>query len=188
LPLDCKDLLLAAGRHATRTGEPMSEPITSSGSEDFDFLWGDWDIRNDRLESRLSGSNNWETFNARGKCWPILGGAGNVDTFSARLHGTDFEGASLRVFNPTTELWSIYWTDNITGEVTPPVHGAFVNQVGQFFGDDEHAGKSVRVRFRWSNISTKSARWEQAFSEDGGETWEVNWIMTFTRRAACHTL
>ena len=26
-----------------------------------------------------------------------------------------------------------------------------------------------------------AARWEQAFSADGGATWEVNWVMEFTR-------
>ncbi len=155
-----------------------------AGVHDFDFLFGSWQVVNERLKSRLTGSDEWETFTATQECQPILGGAGNVDRMTATWRGVAFEGVSLRVFNPTTDEWSIYWVDTVTHELQPPVVGKFVNGLGLFYGDDQHAGKPVVARFIWSDITADAARWEQAFSEDHGKTWETNWIMTFTRRRA----
>jgi hypothetical protein len=160
----------------------MTTAETHAGARDFDFLFGSWRIANQRLRSRLTGADAWERFEALGECRPILGGMGNIDVFRptwSRMEG--FEGASLRVFNPATGQWSIYWVDNATCKLLPPMVGTFTNGVGEFFGDDWHEGRSVLVRFRWSDITPDAARWEQAFSEDRGEKWEMNWIMTFTR-------
>jgi len=160
----------------------MATAQTHPGTHDFDFFFGSWHIVNERLTSRLTGSDTWERFEALGTCRPILGGLGNIDDFRPAWPGREgFEGASLRLFNPETEMWSIYWIDNVRCALFPPVVGTYVNGVGEFYGDDEHEGTPVRVRFRWSDITADSARWEQAFSTDRGETWEVNWIMTFTR-------
>jgi hypothetical protein len=156
-----------------------------AGGGDFDFLFGSWQIVNDRLKSRLTNSDEWERFAAVGSCRPILGGIGNIDDFRPSGQGLDgFEGASLRLFNPATGLWSIYWADNVRCALYLPVVGCFVDGVGEFFGDDQHEGKPVLARFRWSGITPHAARWEQAFSEDRGATWETNWIMTFTRSQA----
>ena len=43
------------------------------------------------------------------------------------------------------------------------------------------ARKPIRVRFTWSKMTPASAHWEQAFSPDGGKTWETNWIMDMQR-------
>lgn len=152
-------------------------------AHDFDFLWGNWHVQNQRLRSRLAASNDWEEFTARGTCRPILGGSGNIDDF-VPLDGNGwfgFEGGSLRLFEPATGQWSIYWFDNVVHHLLPPVRGTFEHGVGEFFGADEYNGQPVQVRFRWSAITPDSARWEQAFSDDGGSTWETNWVMDFTR-------
>ena len=86
---------------------------------------------------------------------------------------------SVRVFDPATKLWSIWWIDGRHPHLEPPVHGR-LEGVGTFEGDDVFEGRPIRVRFLWSGISARSARWEQAFSADGGATWEVNWVMRFT--------
>lgn len=157
----------------------MAETTVAEGARDFDFLFGSWRIANERLRSRLTGSDDWERFGAVGSCRPILGGLGNVDDFRPSGAGWDgFEGAAMRLFDPATERWSIHWAD--TGRLQPPVVGRFLNGVGEFFGDDHHDGRSVIVRFRWSGITADAARWEQAFSPDGGDTWETNWVMAFT--------
>jgi hypothetical protein len=162
----------------------MTAPA-SDGAHDFDFLHGSWHIDNEFLASRLTGSDTWERFPAEHTCWPILGGLGNVDTFMPDWPGHEgFEGASLRLYNPATGQWSISWADTVRHTLFPPVVGGFHGGIGEFFGEDEEGGTPVRVRFRWSDISPTAVRWEQAFSADGGATWETNWIMSFRRPAA----
>jgi len=152
------------------------------GAHDFDFLHGSWRIANKRLVSRLTRCDEWERFDAAGTCRPILDGIGNIDDFRPASGGRQgFVGASIRIFNPATELWSIFWADNVLCDLTPPVIGHFVDGMGELFGDDMHDGTSVQVRFWWSDITTDALRWEQAFSTDGGANWETNWIMFFTR-------
>jgi hypothetical protein len=88
---------------------------------------------------------------------------------------------SLRLYNPRTRQWSIYWASNRIDGLEPPVVGSFENGVGVFEGRQELDGRPILVRFTWSSITRSSARWEQAFSPDDGKTWETNWIMTMTR-------
>ncbi len=156
----------------------------NSGANDFDFLHGEWRISNERLVSRLTGSTDWERFTALQTCRPILGGIGNVDDFrpeDGALGG--YQGASIRLFDPVTGLWSIHWADNVRCALFPPTVGRFDGLVGTFHGDEAHEGYPVRVRFTWSAITPVAARWEQSFSPDGGETWEMNWRMDFARIA-----
>lgn len=161
----------------------------TDGRNDFDFWMGTWRVDNERLVERLKGSTTWERFEARGTARQLPGGIGNFDDFVPIDWRPGFVGMSLRVFNPTTDLWSIYWLDNRTGglneagHLLPPVVGRFTNGVGIFEGDDTLAGRPIRVRFIWSEISQTGARWEQAFSPDGGVSWETNWIMRMTRLA-----
>ena len=77
--------------------------------------------------------------------------------------------------------WSLYWADTWHAGLCPPLVGGFEDGLGEFLGDDEHEGRPVRARFLWSGITERTARWEQAFSTDGGESWEVNWTMDFER-------
>jgi len=155
-----------------------------SSAHDFDFFFGSWQIVNERLKSRLTNADEWERFEAPGDCRPILGVIGNIADFRSTPNGTTFAGASLCLFNPATGQSSIYWADNVSGVLQPALVGRFIGGVGVFFGGDQHEGRPVVVRFRWSDITATSARWGQAFSVDRGETWETNWIMTFTRRQA----
>lgn len=159
----------------------------TDGRRDFDFWMGSWRIDNERLVERLKGSTTWERFEARGTAQPLPGGIGNFDDFVPIDWRPGYVGMSLRVFNPTTDLWSIYWLDNqtggldVVGHLLPPVVGRFTDGIGVFQGDDTFEGRPIRVRFVWSEITATGARWEQAFSPDGGVTWETNWVMRFTR-------
>ena len=153
-----------------------------NGSHDFDFWIGRWNIRNERLKARLVGSTEWETFAATGEAHFLPGGLGNIDQFVASEWRPGFVGMTVRLFDQTSQLWRIYWADNIRRVFDPPVIGAFnADGVGVFEGDDEHEGTAVRVRFKWTHETPATARWEQAFSPDGGATWETNWIMHMTR-------
>ena len=151
---------------------------------DFDFWLGEWTIHNRRLRERLAGSEDWEEFAAHGTAWKILDGHGNADEFRTDYDG-GFAGMSFRFFDPATRLWSIYWADSRRpGLLDPPVLGSFDGDGGVFEGDDTFDGRPIRVRFTWSGVTTGAPRWEQAFSADGGATWETNWVMECTRPEA----
>ncbi|SOD57164.1 hypothetical protein [Pseudoxanthomonas wuyuanensis] len=150
------------------------------GRHDFDFCHGHWQVRNERLRQRLAGSQDWETFEAAQHCRPILGGLGNLDEFSTGWGG-GFLGMTLRLFDPRTRQWSIYWASNRDGVLEPPVVGAFRDGIGTFYGRDRHQGQPVLTRFIWDDISADSAHWQQALSVDGGASWETNWHMFMTR-------
>jgi hypothetical protein len=152
-----------------------------SSATDFDFFMGRWRVRNRYLRERLRGSTEWEEFEARSVARPLLGGLGNEDEFRTDFQG-GFIGLSFRFFDPEAERWSIYWADSRRpGVLDPPVFGGFANGAGVFEGTDVLDGKPVAVRFTWTEVDTPAPRWEQAFSADGGETWETNWVMEFAQ-------
>lgn len=166
----------------------IPSPAAATGpAHDFDFLMGPWHIRNTRLVRRLAGCNDWEVFDATGCARPLPGGIGNCDDFTPLAWNAGFEGTSLRIYSPATQRWSIYWLDNATGGLNatgcllPPVVGGFADGVGRFEGEELFEGRPVRVRFEWTGMHTSTPRWQQAFSDDAGATWEVNWVMEFTR-------
>ncbi len=161
----------------------MTNSKAHDGKHDFDFLFGSWAITNRRLRQRLQGCTEWETFDASQTITALPGGIGNYDDFIAPEWRPDLVGMSLRLFNPVTKLWSIYWLDNhsgglnLQGSLNPPVVGQFSNGVGIFEGADMLGDQAILVRYTWSDITTDSAHWEQAMSNDNGKTWETNWHM-----------
>jgi hypothetical protein len=166
----------------------MDNGDARDGAHDFDFCFGRWRVDNERLRERLVGSNDWQRFAAIQECRPILGGLGNLDEFvSDEFGSTPFRGMTLRLFDRATRRWSIWWASNREGGLEPPVTGAFVDGVGRFEGDDVHNGVPIRVRFIWSDIGRDRVHWEQAFSADGGRSWETNWRMRMTRLADATT-
>ena len=153
-----------------------------SSASDFDFFFGSWTVRNRYLGERLRGSDDWDEFEATSEARALPGVLGNEDEFRTEALG-GFVGMSFRFFDPEAERWSIYWADSRRpGVLDPPVLGAFANGSGVFEGTDVLAGKPILVRFTWTDVDTGAPRWEQAFSGDGGESWELNWVMEFTRR------
>jgi hypothetical protein len=152
-----------------------------NGARDFDFWMGSWKVHHRYLSRRLEGSTDWAEFEATSVARPLLDGLGNEDEFRTDHEG-GFIGMSFRFFDPTTGKWSIYWADSRRpGLLDPPLIGSFFGDVGIFEGTDTFEGRPIDVRFTWSGVTTPSPRWEQAFSADGGETWELNWVMEFTR-------
>ena len=151
-------------------------------SADFDFFVGDWTCRHRYLTKRLAGATDWIEFPGTCTTQKILGGWGNFDQNEIELPGDRYAGASLRLYDPAADRWSIRWLDSRRpGQITPPVVGRFDNGIGIFYGDDRFGEKPIRVRFIWSRITRGAARWEQAFSADEGNSWETNWTMDFTR-------
>lgn len=162
--------------------KPTPAPAPAAGAHDFDFFIGHWQARHRRLKERLLGCDDWESFEGRSQVWPLLGGHGNVDDNLLELPGGPYRAVSLRTFDVGSGAWSIWWVDGRQPQrLDPPVIGRFSGGVGEFQCDDELRGQPIRVRFRWTRTDTAAPRWEQAFSADGGETWEINWVMDFTR-------
>lgn len=151
----------------------------SSTLHDFDFLHGLWRVRNRRLPARLVGSNEWEDFETVVESRPILDGRGNIDTYQ----GVDIAmtAIALRLLDPVTSQWWIYWANGSSGALDNPVCGSFAGDVGEFYGDDHYNGTAIRVRFFWQRVDDDHAEWAQAFSADGEGTWETNWTMSFAR-------
>jgi len=156
----------ALGIHASST----------SSQHDFDFLVGTWKLRNRKLTSRLTHSTEWISFESRVEMHQILNGLGNIDKYTDHASGKPYEGVALRLFNPATRLWSIYWADSNAGSLDPPVVGSFAGKVGHFFARDTYHGRPIIVVFRWDVRNPSLPVWSQAFSTDEGKTWEWNSI------------
>lgn len=155
----------------------------SDGRNDFDFFVGSWKVHHRRLRERLKGSTAWEEFEGTSVFRKILGGAGNFDENVMERESGRMEGVTLRLYDPQSEQWSIYWADSVRATLEmPPMVGKFENGRGEFYDQEVFEGRHIFCRFIWTPMSYTNCRWEQAFSQDGGKTWEMNWIMDFTRQ------
>jgi hypothetical protein len=160
---------------------------TTSLQHDFDFLAGSWTVQHRRLKHRLAHSNEWETFSGTSKTWLVLDGQGNVDDNVLQTPVGTYSAVTLRSFDPATKSWSIWWLDSRRPhELDPPVVGSFRDGIGTFFAKDIFNGRPIIVRYIWSDITPDSAKWQQAFSDDNGKTWETNWIMEFHKVVSVH--
>lgn len=168
--------------HLLRLRPTAQSPLQLAGprpsARDFDFLQGEWSVQNRRLRKRNVGSADWDEFPSTARFWCLLDGVANVDEFDCTARG--FKGMSLRALDSATEIWAIWWISSMTGTLLPPVHGGFVRDTGCFVGKDVDDGHPVLVGFTWFR-DAPSPRWEQAFSYDEGESWEVNWTMQFRK-------
>jgi len=161
-----------------------SLPRSASGASDFDFFHGQWQVAHRRLKHRLCNNQDWEEFGGSCSVFPLLGGLGNVDDNIIDLPGAPYRALTLRSFDPAAQQWSIWWLDGRQpGTLDAPMRGQFTDGVGTFYGDDSLDGKPIRLRFLWTMAGPDAPRWEQAFSSDGGTSWEINWVMSFQRAA-----
>jgi len=154
--------------------------VLMTGLNDFDFFIGKWRVHHRRLKERLAHNDDWEQFKGTSTVQKILGGLGNMDDNVIELPSGTYHAATIRTYDPAKQTWTIWWIDSRnSGHLDPPVVGRFEKGVGTFYADDQFKGKAIRIRYLW-NAST-APHWEQAFSDDGGKTWETNWEMDFTR-------
>lgn len=162
-------------------GELQITASPDSSPRDFDFLIGKWKMHNRHLSKRLANCHDWREFESSDVNSKILNGAADMDTYSTiqfpGMEGRLFEGLTLRLFDPKTRLWSLYWIASNTGKIDPPVVGSFdKNGIGHFFGKDTLNGRPILVVFRWDARNKDRPRWGQAFSADNGKTWEWNFF------------
>ena len=149
---------------------------------DFDFQIGAWRVKHRRLKERLLDCTEWEEFDGTSQMRPILGGNGNIEDNVIQFSSGTYKAIALRSFDAASKNWAIWWLSSAAPHTLDvPVIGRFANGIGSFFADDILRDKPVRVRFLWLRTDTEQPRWEQAMSSDGGQTWETNWTMDFTR-------
>jgi hypothetical protein len=160
-----------------------ASPEERDGQHDFDFQWGKWKVHNRRLLRPLTGSTDWVEFEATCEARPLFGGLANEDEFSAETPTGSIRGMTIRMYDPKSHEWTIYWGRLPDGALTlPPVVGRFNDRgVGEFYDHELFNGRAIFLRYTWKVLSKDRAEWEQAFSVDGGRTWETNWYMVHTR-------
>ena len=158
------------------SGALAIQPSATSSQHDFDYLVGNWKLKNRKLVSRLTHSTQWTSFESRVEMHQILDGLGNIDKYTDQASGKPYEGVALRLFNPKTRLWSIHWADSNSATLDPPIVGSFENRIGHFFARDTYHGTPIVVVFRWDVRNPERPIWSQAFSTDEGKTWEWNSI------------
>jgi hypothetical protein len=153
----------------------------NDGRNDFDYLIGTWKVHHRTLKKRLNASSEWNEFDGDTVDRKILNGLGNLDENILHTNTGPVHAMTLRLFNPESKEWSIYWSTDRTGTLDVPMIGGFIDDRGEFYSQEVFEGRHIYSRFIWSKLTPDSCKWEQAFSEDGGKTWETNWIMEFER-------
>ena len=151
------------------------------GSHDFDFEIGTWKTHISRLLHPLTGSTTWTDLDGTSVVRKIWNGRANLVELEVDGPDGHVEGLSLRLYNPDAHQWSLNFANARSGTLGVPTVGEFKNGRGEFFDQEQFNGRTILVRNVWSDITPTSGRFEQAFSDDGGKTWEVNWIATDTR-------
>jgi hypothetical protein len=151
------------------------------GQHDFDFNIGTWKTQILRLQHPLTGSTTWVEYQGISIVRKVWNGRASLFELEADGPAGHIEGVGLRLYNSESRQWSLNWANSTDGVMTRPMIGEFKNRSGEFFNQETFNGRAIFVRNGFSNITPNSSRFEQAFSADGGKTWETNWIMTFTR-------
>ena len=156
--------------------------MSTDGSHDFDFHFGAWRSHHRRRKEWLANCDEWMEYDGTATAGPVLGGTANMDDNLFHAPAGDYRGVTLRSYDAATNTWAIWWLDGrFPHTIDPPMKGTFEDGVGTFYADETFKGKAIRVRFLWRDITPTSHQWEQAFSADGGKTWETNWVTRFTR-------
>jgi hypothetical protein len=187
LSLTGASLVFPTGRIHGKKGTvsaQQSVPDKRDGQHDFDFLVGSWKFHLKRLKRRLAGSTDWVEFDGTTICRKVLDGRAEVEEMNVvsadkLIH---IQGLALRLYNPESHQWSIYWANAADGVLEQnPMVGQFSNGRGEFYNQQIYEGRAIYARFFWSGVTTDSPHFEQAFSTDGGKTWETNWITDQTK-------
>jgi hypothetical protein len=161
-------------------GQPAAaEP--RDGQHDFDFDIGVWKTHLKRLLHPLSGSNSWVELDGRTVVRKIWDGRANLAELTSDAASGQLQVLSLRLYDPHARQWSLNTANAHSGSLGVATIGEFKNGRGEFFDQEAINGRTILVRNVWSDISADSCRFEQAFSDDGGKTWEVNWVAVDTR-------
>ncbi len=179
LVCQCSGRLLAQ----TNPGGPNSQMVAADrdGQHDFDFEIGTWKTHLRRLLHPLSGSSEWVEYDGTTVVRNVWNGRANLVELEVDGPAGHIEALSLRLYNRQSHQWSLNFASSSGGTLSQPTIGKFKHGRGEFFDQETLNGRAILVRFVISDITANSCHFEQAFSDDGGKSWEVNWIATDTR-------
>jgi hypothetical protein len=163
------------------TTSAKQTPAERDGQHDFDPLIGAWKYHLKRLLHPLTGSTTWVEFEGTGVCYKVWNGRAQLDTLEVDGPAGHIEGLTLRTYNPQSHQWRLYWANSKDGIIDTPQIGEFKNGRGEFLTQATVNDKAILVRYVWTNMNTNTPHFEQSFSDDGGKSWEVNWITDQTR-------
>ncbi len=168
---------------APSTTQPLAAVSDRDGQHDFDWEVGTWTTSVRVLRNPLSGkAPDWAEYKGTSIVRPLLDGRANFVELSVRSSASSIEGGSLRLYNPQSRQWSLNYANLRNGMLTAPVYGRFDGRGrGLFYGQDMLEGRAILVRFVVTQVSDKEVRFEQAYSADGGVSWENNWIAVDTK-------
>jgi hypothetical protein len=153
----------------------------ADGSRDFDFEFGEWHLKLKRRIDPLTGSDKWVEYEGPSVVRKVWDGKANLGEIDVEGQAGRIQGLSLRVYNPASKQWSIAYASAAGGLAGAPMVGGFRDGRGEFYNQETYRGRAIFVRFVFSDIAAKSFRLVQSFSEDGGKTWEPNWVADFSR-------
>ena len=166
---------------STQSISSAQRPAARDGSHDFDFEIGRWKTHLRRLVHPLTGSTTWVEYDGTTIVSKVWNGKANLVELDVSGPAGHIEALSLRLYNPDSHQWSLNFANSAGGTMGVPTIGEFKNGRGEFYDQEPLNGRAILVRFVISDITPNSCHFEQAFSDDGGKTWEVNWIATDTR-------
>jgi hypothetical protein len=149
------------------------------GARDFDFNLGTWKTHVSRLVHPLAGSSEWTQYDGVSTVRPVWDGRASLFELEVSGPAGHIEGLGLRLYNAQSHQWNLNWTNSTAAKLDGAMIGEFRDGRGDFYGQDTFNGRIILVRNSFSDITPTSWRFEQAFSDDYGRTWETNWIMTF---------
>ena len=159
--------------------EPMS---ADADGHAFDFDLGTWHTQSSRLMQPLTGSTTWADLEGQTVVHRVWDGRANLAEYVGDGPAGHVQLLALRWFNPNTHEWNLDFATPKVGTLDePPGVGQCKDGRCEFYDQEEINGRQIWVRFSIWKISDDSAQSEQAFSDDGGKTWEVNWINKYTR-------
>jgi hypothetical protein len=164
------------------SGAASHASTSRDGQHDFDFNFGTWKTHVSRLVHPLTGSKQWVEYDGTSVVRKIWNGRASLFELDVSGRAGHIEGVGLRLYNPETHQWSLNWANSSNGVINKPMIGEFKDGRGEFFDQEEFNGRIILARNSFSDITPNSSRFEQAFSDDGGKTWETNWVMTFMRQ------
>jgi len=174
--------LQGRAQQGTDTTTGFQQPaVQHDGQHDFDFEIGTWKTHLRRLVQPLTGSTTWVELEGTTVVRKVWNGRANLAELEADNASGHLEVLSLRLYDPRAHQWSLSSANSKAGTLSQPISGEFRNGRGEFFDQEPFNGRTILVRNVWSDITADSCRFEQAFSDDGGKTWEVNWIAVDTR-------